>query len=200
MTTFTQTLAAFALAAAAAGAHANLVTNGSFEQGAIGGSFAGWTTTLGDPATFVDYGPTGTQAGDSSDGLWSAYFGSTAAAGGETIAQSLATTAGQAYVLSFDLANDNAGGDPANAFAVSVGGVTLFSASALADQGYVHETLSFTATGASTTLSFFASNDIGYAQLDDVVVDAAPLPEPGVAALLLAGLAAIGVTRRRGAR
>jgi len=95
----------------------NLVINGSFEQGAGGlGSFTGWSTVLGDAATFVDSsGQTGPHAGEASSGLWSAYFGSTAASGGALISEVLATTAGQLYALTFDLANDNAGFAASNA-------------------------------------------------------------------------------------
>src|ERR1700744_6264009 len=96
------TLTAFALSCGTAQASViNLVTNGSFEQGTLGiGRFTGWTTNLGDISPFVD-------SGDASDGIWSAYFGSTAVDGGASISQNLATTPGQVYVFSFDLANSN---------------------------------------------------------------------------------------------
>src|ERR1700760_3701791 len=89
----------------------NLVNNGSFEQGTLGiGSFQGWQTSLGDISTFVDSsGQTGPNFGQASDGLWAAYFGSTLADGGSSISQTLATTANQLYVLTFDMANDNGG-------------------------------------------------------------------------------------------
>ena len=71
----------------------SLVTNGSFEQGALGiGSFQGWQTTFGDSATFVDSnGQTGLSYGQASEGKWAAYFGSTSASGGAFITQSLLT-------------------------------------------------------------------------------------------------------------
>src|SRR5215475_6590589 len=86
------------VAAASGMAHAgNLVANGSFEGGTLGiGSFEDWQTDLGDISTFVDSnGITGNAYGDATDGIWSAFFGSTAADGGASISQSLATTAGQ---------------------------------------------------------------------------------------------------------
>ncbi len=188
----TRTLATLALALVGVAAHAaaNLVANGSFEQGAGGiGSFAGWTATLGDATTFVDStGQTGPHWGQASDGLWSAFFGSTLDDGGATISQTLATTAGQRYLLSFDVANDNGGLDASNALRVSVGGAPVFGASDLGDQDYAHETLSFVATGASTTLSFFAFNDASYVQLDNISATAAAVPEPNGAVLALAGL------------
>jgi hypothetical protein len=177
-------------------AHANatnLVTNGSFEQGLGGiGSFSGWQTVLGDPATFVDSsGQTGTHAGQASDGLWSAYFGSTAISGGSSISQTLATQANQTYVLTFDLANDNGGMPASDAFLASIGGMSAFSVTNLAAQDYVQEEILFDASGSATTLRFSGFNDTGYLQLDNVAVEA--VPEPANAAYLLIGLSAIGL-------
>lgn len=204
MNNFSKVLGALALAAAlapAASQAANLVVNGSFERGSLGvGSFTGWTTALGDSTTFVDSsGQTGTHDGQASDGLWAAYFGSTQADGGATISQTLATTAGQRYLLSFDVANDNGGLDPANALSVAIGGVQVFAADDLASQDYVHETIAFTAGGAST-LSLFAFNDQSYIELDNISVTALAVPEPGAMQLLLAGLLMTGITLRRRSR
>jgi hypothetical protein len=197
-------LLAALVAPAASHAAANLVVNGSFEQGPAGlGSFDGWTTTLGDDDTFVDStGVTGPFANEASDGLWSAYFGTTAADGGATIAQSLATTAGASYVLSFDVANDNQGGAAANGLVASLAGASVFALSDAADQGYVHESISFVAGAAPTSMSFAAFNDTGWLQLDNVVVTAAAVPEPSAAqsmftALLLASAFATWKRRAR---
>lgn len=185
-------LSLITLAVACGSAHAgtvNLVTNGSFEQGPLSiGSFQGWQTNLGDISTFVDSnGHTGAIYGDAADGLWSAFFGSTAADGGASISQSLATTAGQTYLLSFDLANDNGGLGPVNEFDVVVGGVTAFDFTNLPNQNYVHEQYSFVASGNSTLLQFSGSNDQSYFDLDNVGVAAAPEPS----ALALGGIAAL---------
>lgn len=178
----------------------NLVTNGSFEQGTLGiGSFQGWQTNLGDISTFVDSsGQTGPNYGQASDGLWAAYFGSTNADGGASISETLATTANQLYVLTFDLANDNGGLSPSNSFIASIGGSPVFSFDNLPDQGFVHEQFSFIATGSATTLQFSAFNDQSYAELDNVIVSAAPgpVPEPSSLALLATGVLLLaGVTR-----
>jgi len=196
-------LLAALVAPAASHAAANLVVNGSFEQGPAGlGSFDGWTTTLGDANTYVDSsGVTGPLANEASDGLWSAYFGTQAALGGATIAQSLATTAGDSYVLSFDVANDNWGGVASNGLVASAG-TSVFSLSNVDDQGYLHEAISFVAGSAPTQLSFAAFNDTGWLQIDNVVVTAAAVPEPSAAqsmftALLLASAVATWKRRAR---
>ena len=69
-----------------------------------------------------------------------------------------------------------------------------------ASQDYARESIVFTASGASTALSFFAFDDQSYVELDDVRVTTAPVPEPGTAPLMLAGLmlATASVALRRG--
>ena len=180
-------------AGTASAAPINLVTNGSFEQGTLGiGSFQGWQTTLGDSSTYVDSsGQTGTNYGQATDGKWAAYFGSTAASGGASIAQTLSTTAGQFYTLSFDLANDNGGSAASNSFMAYLGGASVFSRTNLANQNFVHQQIAFQATGASTTLRFTAYNDQGYDELDNVAVTAAAVattPEPTSLVLLATGM------------
>lgn len=171
---------------------ANLVTNGSFEQGPGDiGSFSGWQTVLGDASTFVDSsGQTGTHPGQASNGLWSAYFGSTAASGGSSISQTLATSVSQTYLLTFDLANDNGGALAANSFQAFIGsGTPVFSGINLPVQDYAPRQILFVAPGSSTVLRFSAYNDSGYLQLDNITVEA--VPEPSGFTLALAGLLAI---------
>jgi Protein of unknown function (DUF642) len=180
---------------------ANLVVNGSFEQGALGiGSFTGWQTLIGDANTFVDSsGQTGLVYGQASDGVWAAYFGSTHAAGGASISQTPVTTLGQTYLLTFDLANDNGGAAAFNGLAVSVGGNPALSFANLTNQNYAHEQYLFVASTNATSLSFSAYNDASYLELDNVVVSA--VPEPGTSVLVLAGtLTAALMLRARIAR
>jgi len=160
-------------------ARAELVTNGSFEQGPFGiGSFQSWQTNINDTTTtFVDSsGLTGSAYGTAYDGLWAAYFGSLANDGGASISQALTTTAGQTYSLTFELANDNGGLAPFNSLLVSVGGATAYSLADLADQSYQGYQFTFTASSNSTLLTFFGSNDNGFLLLDDVSVTATPVP------------------------
>ena len=105
-------LAGTALAFATPSAAQELVTNGGFETG----NFSGFTQT--GNITFNGVG-----AGTGTSGSFGAFFGAVGSTGG--ITQSLATSAGQSYLIGFDLAND--GGTP-NFYDVLFGGVSLFSA------------------------------------------------------------------------
>jgi flagellin len=176
---------------------ANLVANGSFELGTLGiGSFQGWQTNLGDISTFVDSsGQTGPLYGQAFDGLWAAYFGSTAADGGASISQSLATTIGQQYLLTFELANDNGGLPPINNFIATVGAQQAFSFTNLPAQPYTSYQFTFIAASNQTPLTLFGSNDNSYLELDDVAV--VPVPEPAALGLLTVGVLLTTVVLRR---
>jgi hypothetical protein len=189
-------LAALVLLCGTAQASPNLVTNGSFEQGTLGiGSFQGWQTMLGDTSTYVDSsGKTGPLYGQAFNGLWAAYFGTTAADGGSSISQNLTTVPQTTYVLSFELANDNGGSTASNSFVASLGGTPVLSFTNLANQPYVYEQVLFVASSGSTVLSFSGFNDQSYLELDNVSFSA--VPEPSALALLLAGVFVLAITLR----
>ena len=68
-----------------------------------------------------------------------------------TLSQTIATTAGKTYTLSFWLQNEAAG---ANDFKATWNGQTLLSLTNAAQSGYKQYTYSVTATGSTSTLGF----------------------------------------------
>lgn len=194
-------------------AYANLITNGSFEEGNYTNNGGGYTR-LGSGSNAI----TGWTVGE--NGLdWhiivgdSAHFGRNSintgnyavdlsrdgGGGPYSISQSFATTIGTDYTLSFLL------GAPwfDTAVTATVGGASqTFSLAAQDQYGFpwVTETLSFTADNVLTTLTFESVNGGWWAPvIDNVSVEAAgaPVPEPSTFFLLGAGLAGVGFLRRK---
>ncbi len=207
-------VAALFLAAPAIG-QAAAFTNGSFEiasPNAPFGSFntlfagdtsmTGWTVTAGT----VDLVNTNYFSPDfiASDGQNSVDM--TGASEG-TIAQTFDTIAGQGYSVTFDLNINSYGGNLVKDLLVSAGATSsLFSYDGTnhpPGQGgpWQSHTLSFTAAGASTTLSFQSLNTGGCCYgvvLDNVNVSGVTaVPEPETYAMMLAGLGLLGFAARR---
>jgi len=182
-------LASAMLLGAAASAHANLVTNGGFETG----DFSGWTLT-GNPG-FISI------TNNAHSGNFAGSFG---AVGSDTfLSQTLATTAGTSYTLTFFLTNL---GGPTNDFSVSFGGQNLTGggtpALPILNSGpfpYTEYTVDVTATGSSSVLQFAMRQDPSFWNIDDITVDAnaAAVPEPATLAIFGTALAGFGLLRRR---
>ena len=192
-----------ALALAAGPARANLVTNGGFETG----DFTGWTLTGSGGGVAIDN--TAAHSG-SYDAAFSLTSGGTTA----SLTQSIATTAGQSYSLSFWLF-DQAAVPGNDTMTVTFGGFTdALLWSGLNATSYANVQLTVPGsdiTGTSTNLAFAATIDpnpsgvpgVGGAggpfNLDDIVLTAnsAAAPEPPAAWLLAVGVAALGLAARR---
>jgi hypothetical protein len=210
-----------ALMATGAGA-ATLVTNGDFAN--IGGVWVNntglgsddwqtagatgipdWTNVAGFANEFW-VGASNSYSLSASSGNGSAYFvdltgqANNKPYGG--IEQTISTTLGDKYELTFDLGSStlyNSSGLGAAALTASATGASLlasqlFTLSPSNSNQWAPETLSFTADSTSTTIEFLADSSYTsrYTGLDNVAVSAAGVPEPATWAMLLAGFFGLG--------
>ncbi len=183
---------------------ANLVNNGSFESGINPGAYTtinapnstaipGWTVDFGS----VDYIGSYWTA---SQGTRSLDMGGNGD-GGISFSATLATTPGQAYLLSFDMAG-NPDRKTDKILDVTVGSDTTtfwFYSSDIGTRSSMNwETnhLYFTATSDSTDLRFQSATGTAWGPaLDNVSVEA--VPAPGAALLVVIGLGLVGWVKKR---
>jgi hypothetical protein len=193
----------------ATAAHAELVTNGSFENGVnvpgtnsdrtlgVGSTdMTGWTVVdnSGNPA-----GSTGNNLiwiGNGGFGLSSPFgndfidlTGTTDSVPFVGVAQTLTTVAGQSYAITFDLGVEAGGGIFGGPITVNVGAGS--ATTTVTDTGtsgtttsdgtiWTDETVDFTATSTSTQLSFIGETGIEFIGLDNVSVNAENVSPPPI--------------------
>jgi hypothetical protein len=171
--------AVMVLGLASVTANASLVANGSFETG----NFSGWTQGGNTGFTSVSNSVAAVHSG-----TYGGLLGPSGSVG--TLTQSIATTVGQQYSVSFWLNNLGAG---TNSFSASFGS-TLLSLSNKSAFTYTLYTFLVQATTSTTNLVFTFRQDPNYWSLDDVNVQAVPIP--AALPLLAAGLGGIGLMAR----
>ncbi len=209
-------LCGLALAALPAAHAQNVVVNGDFESPALAGngviysndgsfSLPGWTYSTGGNQLYLEHGQpynvaryySGTQA-VSLNGDGAPVF----------LSQTLNTVAGQLYQFSFGLNEENVfHTNSATAVRVDLGALsqTFTLGTQTGPNGYVVFSLPYTATAASTTLTFtdvtpsFASGDSPFLDAVSLTrVGGAAVPEPGSVALLVGlGVTGAGFLARR---
>ena len=135
-------------------ASVNLVANGNFATG----NFTNWTRGGNYSAGQITIDPNA-EGGSA----YAAGLGSMGSDG--TLSQTIATTAGQTYTLSFWLQNEGSGG---NDFKAIWNGQTLLSLTNAAQSGYTEYTYSVTATSSTSTLEFSAANNPSQWDLDNI--------------------------------
>ena len=131
------------------------MTNGSFETD----NFSGWTLGGNDTSGQMYIN------GQAESGSFAAALGSVGSDG--TLSQTLQTTAGQQYTLSFWLANNGSGPDDITA---KWNGATVLALTNAPAQGYTEYTFTVTATGSTSTLEFDARQDPSHWSLDNISV------------------------------
>jgi hypothetical protein len=176
-------LAVLALLAGPSVSSADLIVNGGFETG----DFTGWTTGANSYPEYIVTDPV-------NSGTYAAQI-----AGYQffpnTLSQTVTTTPGQDYRLSFWRYQDD--GEPPIGLTVYWDGTPVFSETDTGFQPYQQFSATVTGTGSDTVL-FSSYNDPSFTYLDDVSLD--PVPEPSSLALLAGaalGLAGRAYRRRR---
>jgi hypothetical protein len=163
----------------------NLVVNGGFEASSTVPT--GWTTTGFGGFDSIDTNPAHAHSGTNS-------FSSGAVGAPGFISQTIATVAGTSYNIHLWLANFSGfAGD--TEIQILWGGNLVYDKTDILGFGYNEIVVDPLATGAATTLSIGLRDDSDFLNIDDVSVRA--VAEPASLALLMLGLAGIGVARRK---
>ena len=155
--------------------NSGLILNGDFETG----NFTNWTSS----GNFSYCG-----VSTSSNYVYSGQYGAKLGPSGSLgyLSQTLATTPGTSYLLSFWL--DSPDGKIPNEFLVSWNGNTLLDQTNLPAIGWTNIQFVVTATTASTVLQFGFQDDPSYLGLDDIsVVAAQAVALPGITGVSLSG-------------
>ena len=178
-------------------ANANLITNGGFETNTL----AGWTSSgfVGTTPWTLCCGAFNSQP--VANGTYLAVLGYSDAATNGWLSQTFSTTAGSTYFLSFDYGafGSNAQQVTVTATNSTLGAIVVTDATPTFNRSLLvgSYNYSFSATGASSTLTFTDTSGVyvgALGALDNVSIK---VPLPGTVALMALGLAGFGAARRR---
>ncbi len=186
---------------------ANILTNGSFEAGIAANPLA---TVAGGDSTSITGWTVGGAGVDLIGSFWAAQDGTRsldlASIANGSVSQTFATVAGTVYNVSYWIARNPQGGINPRTGSVSINGgaapVSFTNATTdTTNMGWINLTTQFTATAATSTITFASTNGtdgFGLA-LDNVSVEAATsaVPEPATWLMMIAGFGLIGAGMRR---
>lgn len=213
-----QGLLALVLAAAGtrAAAQANLLVNGSFEAGNFTPNaqgvqdvgfgppapMTGWSTFVGEVFWVGNGNAYGLTASDGSLHM-SLYDPFRPLVGVGSVQQSVASTPGTEYEVSFDLGSAAGYPGPVGVQVQAAGFAATFLASGSAAMNWEHHSWRFTANDTTTVIAFvgqfgpgYVMGDKGYIGLDNTALRVAAVPEPGTLAMWLAALPLLGLQLR----
>ena len=159
-------------------ARADLITNGGFETG----DFTGWTPGANSFPETVQTSPV-------HSGTYAAQIAGFST-NPDTLSQTISTSAGQLYDLSFWRSLTASG--PTQTLTVSWDGIQVFSETNPGPQPYQMFSVDVIGTG-SDTLLFTCANDPGLTYLDDVSLTPTVVPEPSTLVFLGGGAACLGL-------
>lgn len=187
---------------------ANLLVNGGFELTNNGFSQTvtpeGWTS-IGPSNGVIAYSDFNTPPYQGSHYYDEGGFGNSADGPGDGIGQTVNTVAGQKYTLTFGLSMENVSGtetadvmigNQLNQYTLVPNG--LHNAFEELDAPFLTKTISYFATGSTTTIAFTTdANSLSFGN-DDPMIDgvtfssASAVPEPATWTMLLIGFGAVG--------
>lgn len=162
----------------------NLVANCGFETGDL----SGWTLSGHDSDPGYNGIDWGVDLADAHSGSYGAYLGGFG--GVLDLDQSIATTPGMSYTVSFWLAQSPTPVAPyLNSFSFDFGSSTLLSLTQVTSRAFTEYSFTAGVLTPLTTLSFGVRDDIGFFSIDDISVTPVAVPEPAMGMpAMLAGL------------
>jgi len=170
-------------------AKADLIVNGGFETG----DFTGWTetgnTTWVRVEPYAPYPSGVTPTIDPHTGNYFATLSNYSYQGLGGITQTVTTTPGQTYLLSYWYDMNYPGNDE---FKVTLDGTTLSDLVNIAPQTWTNYTFVVTGTG-SDTVAFSGYQDSGWNGLDDVSLSPPSLSAPEPSSLAVTGISVVGM-------